>query len=99
MGFPSGSDSKESACNAGDLNSIPGLGRSPGGRKDIPWQYSCLGSPIDGGAWQAIVHGVEKGLDMTEGIGHTQACTQASSNGLTGGCAIMNTVYSFLFSL
>ena len=54
---------------------------------------------MDGGGWLAIVHGVEKGLDMTEGTGHAQACTQASSSGLTGGCAIMNTVYSFLFSL
>ena len=52
---------------------------------------------MDGGAWLAIVHGVEKGLDMTEGTGHAQACTQASSSGLTGGCAIMNTVYSFFF--
>ena len=39
MGFPGGSDGKESACNAGDLGSIPGLGRSPGGN---PLQYSCL---------------------------------------------------------
>ena len=44
-GFPGGSDSKESACNAGDLGSVPGLGRSPGGRYGNPLQYSCLESP------------------------------------------------------
>ena len=40
--FPGGSDGKESACNAGDLGSIPGLGRSPGGAHGNPLQYSCL---------------------------------------------------------
>ena len=45
MGFPGGSDGKESACNAGDLGSIPGLGRSPGGGHDNPIQYSCLENP------------------------------------------------------
>ena len=46
-GFPGGSDGKESACNAGDLGLIPGLGRSPGGGNDNPLQYSCLGNPMD----------------------------------------------------
>ena len=45
MGFPGGSGGKESACNAGDLGSIPGLGRSPGGGHGNPLQYSCLESP------------------------------------------------------
>ena len=45
MGFPGGSYSKESACNAGDLGSIPGLGRSPGGGHGNPHQYSCLENP------------------------------------------------------
>ena len=45
MGFPSGSDGTESACNAGDLGSISGLGRSPGGRLDNPFQCSCLENP------------------------------------------------------
>ena len=45
MGFPGGSDSKESVCNAGDLDSIPGLGRSPGGGHGNPLQYSCLENP------------------------------------------------------
>ena len=45
LGFPGGSDGKESACNVGDLGSIPGLGRSPGGGHDNPLQYSCLENP------------------------------------------------------
>jgi len=50
LGFPGGSDSKESACKAGDLGSIPGLGRSPGGRHGNLLQYSCLENPMDRGA-------------------------------------------------
>ena len=45
MGFPGDSDSKESACNAGDLGSIPGPGRSPGGGHGHRFQYSCLENP------------------------------------------------------
>ena len=60
LGFPGGSDGKESACNAGDLGLIPGLGRSPGRGHDNPLQYSCLENPMDRGAWWAIVHGVAK---------------------------------------
>ena len=60
MGFPGGSDSKESACNAGDPSSVPGLGRSPGERNGNPLQYSCLENSMDRGAWQAIVHGLAK---------------------------------------
>ena len=45
-GFPEGSDGKESTCNVGDLGSIPGLGRSPGGRHGNPLQYSCLENPL-----------------------------------------------------
>ena len=58
LGFPGGSDSKESAYNAGDLGSIPGSGRSPGEGNGYPLQYSCLENPMDRGAWWAIVHGV-----------------------------------------
>ena len=57
--FPCSSVSKESACNAGDLGLILGLGRSPGGNGN-PLQYSCLESPLDRGAWWAIVHGVTR---------------------------------------
>ena len=56
--FPGGSDGK--ASHAGDLGSIPGLGRSPGEGNGNPLQYSCLENPMDGGAWLAIVHGVAK---------------------------------------
>ena len=59
-GFPGGSVSKESACNVGDLDSIPGLGRSPGEGNGNPLQYSCLENSMDRGAWRATVHGVTK---------------------------------------
>ena len=59
-GFPPSSVSKESACNAGDLGSIPRSGRSPGGGNGNPLQYPCLENPIDRGAWQATVHGVTR---------------------------------------
>ena len=48
--FPGGSDSRVSAYNAGDLGSIPGLGRSPGEGHGNPLQYSCLENSMDGGA-------------------------------------------------
>ena len=51
---------KASACNAGNLGSIPGLGSSPGERNGNPLQYSCLENPTDRGAWWATVHGVAK---------------------------------------
>ena len=50
MGFPGGSDGKASACNAGDLGSIPGSGRSPGEGNGNPLQHSCLENPMDGEA-------------------------------------------------
>ena len=59
-GFPGGSEVKASACSAGDLGSIPGLGRSPGEGNVNPLQYSCLENPMDAGAWWAIVHRVTK---------------------------------------
>ena len=51
---------KESTCNAGDLGSIPGSGRSPGDGNGNPIQYSCLENPMNRGAWQATVHGVAR---------------------------------------
>ena len=51
---------KASACNVGDLSSIPGLGRYPGERNGNPFQYSCLENPMDREAWWATVHGVAK---------------------------------------
>ena len=63
--IPGGSDGQESACNAGDLGSMPGLGRSPGEGNGNPFQYSCLENSMDRGAWQATVHVVAKELDIT----------------------------------
>ena len=58
--FPGGSDGKASACNVGDLGSVPGSGRSPGEGNGNPLQYSCLENPMDREAWRASVHGVAK---------------------------------------
>ena len=66
LGFSGGSDGKESACNAGDLGSIPGSGRSPGEGNGNPLQYSCLKNPMDRGAWRTIVHGVAMSTTRTE---------------------------------
>ena len=68
MGFPYGSTGKESTCNAGDLGSIPGLGRSPGEGNSRPLQYSGLENST-----ACIVHGVAKSRDMTERLSLSQA--------------------------
>ena len=60
LGFPGGSDGKASACNAGDLGSIPGWGRFPGEGNGKPLQYSCLENPMYRGAWWAAVHGIAR---------------------------------------
>ena len=60
LGFPGGSDSKESTCNVGDLGLIPGLGRSPEEGNGNPLQESGLENSMDRGSLQAIVHGVAK---------------------------------------
>ena len=57
-GFPGGSVVKKLLAGTGDAGLIPGLGRSPGEGNGNPLQYSCLGNPMDRGAWQAIVHRV-----------------------------------------
>ena len=59
-GFPGGSEVKASAWNVGDPGSIPGLGRSLGEGNGNPLRYSCLENPMEGGAWEATVHGVTK---------------------------------------
>jgi len=61
--FVGGSHGKESACNAGDPGSIPGLGRSPEEGNGNPLQYCCLENAMDKGAWWAIVHGIAKRHD------------------------------------
>ena len=60
MGFPGGSDSKESARNAGDPGSVLGSGRSHGEGHGNLLQYSCLENSMNRGAWRATVHGVAK---------------------------------------
>ena len=66
LGFPGGSDGKESACNTGDVGSISRSGRSPGEGNGNPLQYPCLGNPMKRGAWWVTVRGVTKELDMAE---------------------------------
>ena len=66
LDVPGGSDGKASVYNMGDLGSIPGLGRFPREGNGNPLQYTCLGNPMDRGAWWATVHGVAKKSDMTE---------------------------------
>ena len=68
MDFPGSSVVKNPPANEGDTGSIPRLGRSPGEGNGNPLQYSCLGNPIDRGAWRPTVHGISES-DMTE---HTQ---------------------------
>ena len=60
LDFPGFLDGKASAYNAGDLDSIPGSGRSPGEGNGNPLQYPCLKNPMDRGAWKAAVRGVSK---------------------------------------
>ena len=60
VGFPGGSDGKESACNVGDPDSIPGFGRSTGEGKGYPLQCPGMGNSTDRGAWWATVHGTAK---------------------------------------
>ena len=77
LGFPGGSNGKESACNAGDLGSIPGLGRSPGEGKGYPLQYSGLENSMD-----CIVHGVAKNRTRMSDF-HDQESNPFSSNTTT----------------
>ena len=63
VGFPGGSDGKESAYKAGDLGLIPGWGRSHGEGHGYPLQYSCLENSMDRRVWQAVVHGVAERHD------------------------------------
>ena len=74
-GFPSGSEVKASACNVGDLGSIPGSGRSPGEGNGNPLQYSCLENPMDRGACWATVHGVTKSQTRLSDFTHSALLT------------------------
>ena len=64
-GFSGGSVVKNLPAKAGDTGSVPGSGRAPGERSSNLLQYSCLGNPMDRGAWWATVHGVTKVSDTT----------------------------------
>ena len=86
-GFLCGSDSKESACNVGDLSLIPGWGRSPGEGNGYPLQYSWLEDFMERGAWQAIVHEVVKRqtqLSWELGTGYDLSGTQPRGFGILG---------------
>ena len=71
-GFSGGSDSKESACSAGDLGLIPGLGRSPGEGNSYPLQYSCLENPHGQRSLAGYSPRGCKGLDTTEQLSTAQ---------------------------
>ena len=70
-GFPGDSNGKVSVCNVGDLGSIPGLGRSPGGGHGNPLQYSCRENPMDREAWQAYSPWGRKEYNTTEQLNTT----------------------------
>ena len=74
-----GSDGTQSACDVGDLGSIPGLGRCPGGGNGYPLQYSDLENAMDRGAWQAAVQGVTKSWTRLSDLHtHTRVCVAPS---------------------
>ena len=75
MGFPGCSSVKNPPANAGGSGSIAGLGRSPGEGNGSPFQYSCLGNPMNRGTWRATVHWGHKELDTTERLSrHAHIC-------------------------
>ena len=74
---------KECTCNVGDLDSIPGLGRSSGDGNGNLLQYSCLENSMDRGDWRATVHGLEES-DMTERLTLSLLCFSTSTWSLTG---------------
>ena len=73
--FPGGSDGKASVYNAGDLGSIPGLGRSTGEGNGNPLQFYCLENPMDRGAWQATVYGATKSRTRLSDVPVPIICT------------------------
>ena len=66
MDFFGGSNGKETACNAGDPGSSPGLGRSPGEGNGNTLQYSCLENSVDRGIWWATVHGLQSQMQLSD---------------------------------
>ena len=79
MGFPGGSDGKESACNVEDLSLIPGLGKSPGGGHGNPLQYSCLNNPHEQKSLASYSPWGRRESDMTEQLSaHTLALEETA---------------------
>ena len=78
LDFLGSSDRRESARNVGDLGSIPGLGRSPGGGNGNPLQCSCLENPRDGGAWWATVYEVARSRTRLKQLSSSSSLTRAS---------------------
>ena len=82
--LPGGSDSKESACNVGDLGLIPGWGRSPGGGDDNPLQYSCLENPDGQRSLASYSAWGHKESDMTEQLSTAQGISRCHTAGHFG---------------
>ena len=80
MGPPQWLGGKEFAFNAGDVDSIPGLGRSLGEGNGNPLEYSCLENPMDGGAWWATVHGVAKSRTRLSDLTYEQIYAKKFDN-------------------
>ena len=78
MSFPGGLVVKNLPSNAGDVGLIPGSGRSPEVGNTNPLQYSCLGNPMDRGAWQAIVHGLSKSRTRLSMHAHTHVVSYSN---------------------
>ena len=89
MGFPGGSDSKDSAYNTGDPGLIPGLGRFPWEGNDNPHQCSCLENSMDRRVWQALVHEVAKSWTRLKWLTHTQSFIMKSFNQFPHACYFM----------
>ena len=68
---------QESVCNAGDPGSNPGSGRFPGEGNGNPLPYSCLENPMDGGVWQATIHGVTKSRTQLSDFTHVLICDES----------------------
>ena len=85
--FRTGSDGKESACNAGELGLIPEWGRSPGGGHGNPLQHPRLENPMDGGAWRVTVYGVTRaGYNWAQMLAHEVTASEVHSSWVSG-CA------------
>ena len=79
-GLPKWCNSKESACQCRSHGLIPRSGRSPGVEDSNSLQYSCLGNPMNRGAWGATVHGVAQESDTTEQLSRTQECSPGNKH-------------------